>query len=386
MGKPSPLISWSFAAVLTVVSGCEDDPPSAEGSSTGSSDASGGPSAGTTTGGAMSTGSSGSPSSTSDGSSSSGTPETGSSSTGEPTSIDLENLQDWTRVEGRVLYDVVEGYPSAADAHVFRDDSGELTAIYSGADPNEPEYSAIKFARGSEPAVWELGGALLNGTDAPVGQLHKETSFYRRASDGTHQIYYIAYDDEETYRSQIFRAESAELEGPYTVQLEPSIARGLQGENDIQVMTSPSIVESDGTLYMFYCAWSHFEGNDDLQVWVHGATSDDDGDTWTVLGEVDVPVCMEGSLTEGPDGMFYAVAQSEGGITLGRAGEPLGPYEMLPEPVLTPAGPPYEIDELIAPQLYFEDDVLFLYYSGANYSDTDHELGWWTLLAYTSIE
>ena len=225
---------------------------------------------------------------------------------------------------------------------------------------------------------------MLTGIGAPANQLNKETSFYRRASDGRHQIYYIGYEDEQVYASQIFRAESDALEGPYVAGEEPIIARGLQGAHDIQVMTSPSIVEHNGTLHMVYCAWNAFEPSDALRVWVHGATSDDDGDTWTVLGEVSTPVCMEGAITKGPDGRFYAVSQVEEAFVLGRSDEPFGVYEMLPEPILVPEGPPLEI-EMNTPQLFFEDDVVFLYYSGANFSDPDYEYGWWTRLAYTDF-
>ncbi len=71
-------------------------------------------------------------------------------------------------------------------------------------------------------------------------------------------------------------------------------------------MTSPSIVEDEGTLYMMYCAWNDFPN-----LWIYGAISDD-GKTWELVGEVSVPSCMEGSLTKGPDGHFYTVAEFEG--------------------------------------------------------------------------
>lgn len=299
--------------------------------------------------------------------------------------IDLDALQDWTRVEGRVLQDVVDGYGAAADIHVFRDESGELAAVYSGTDPRAPEHAAIKLARATEHGSWDVETTVLSEIGAPVEQRNKETSFYRRTSDGTHQIFYIGYEDETTYASQIFRAESDALDGPYVMEEEPVIARGMQGGHDIQVMTSPSIVEHDGTLLMVYCAWDRFGEDEDLQVWVHGATSNDDGDTWTVLGEVDVPVCMEGALTKGPDGMFYAVSQQEEQFVLARAAEPLGTYQFLPQPILSPLGPPDEI-EMNTPQIFFDDDLAFLYYSGANFSDENYEYGWWTLLAYTALE
>ena len=215
MGKRLPLISLSFAAALTSIAGCDDNPPSSGGSTTGSGDASGDPVPATTTTGSMTTGSSESPGTTSADSTASDSSEAGGSSGEEPPVIDLENLQDWTRVEGRILHDVVDGYGVAADIHVFRDEVGELAAVYSGTDPESPDFASIKLARGSEHAAWEVGPAILNSVGAPPGQRNRETSFYRRTADGTHEVYYIGYDDEETYRSQIFRAQSSDLEGPY---------------------------------------------------------------------------------------------------------------------------------------------------------------------------
>lgn len=96
---------------------------------------------------------------------------------------------------------------------------------------------------------------------------------------------------------------------------------------------------------MVYCAWNAFR--EPTIVWVHGAISDDEG-------------------------------QGEGGFVIGRSETPFGPYEMLPEPVMTSAGAPWEVDEMNTPQLLFEVNTAYLYYSGADYAK-----GWWTMLATT---
>ena len=93
------------------------------------------------------------------------------------------------------------------------------------------------------------------------------------------------------------------------------------------------------------------------------------------------PFFLEGAFTSGPDGYFYAMSQGEGNtFTIGRSEEPFGTYDMLPQAVMTAAGAPWEIDEMNTPQLFFEDDKAYLYYSGADYSK-----GWWTMLATTDF-
>ena len=303
----------------------------------------------------------------------------GDSSTGGLVEIELEDLAVWTRVDAPVLRDASspDGYEVAADIHVFVDDDAQLRAVYTGSS-GEDDYPAIKLARGESHMDWEAGDVVLGAAGSEPSQLNKETSFYRRAASSRHQIYYIGYEDPDVYASQIFRADSDALEGPYTRAADPVVPNGMQAGHDVHLMTSPSIVEHDGAAYMFYCAWNGFP--DPTAVWVHAATSDDDGQTWIVVGEVDVPVCMEGALTRGPDGKFYAVAQQDDGFSIGRADEPLGDYELLAAPVLTPAGAPWEVDEMNTPQLFFAPGRAYLYYSGADYAT-----GWWTMLAYAEL-
>lgn len=295
--------------------------------------------------------------------------------------LDLDALQDWTRHDGPVLYDEDPfGYAVAADIQVFEDEQGQLRAVYTGPNPND-DFATIKFAVAESASVWAPGPVVLGSEGSPPEQRNKETAFYRRTLAGSHQIYFIGYEDEVEYAAQIFVAEANALEGPYVLREDPVVPSGEQDGHEVYLMTSPSIVEHEGVLYMAYCAWDA-PGEQVTAVWVHGATSQDDGQTWTVVGEVDVPVCMEGSFTEGPDGMYYAVSQTDDGTTLslGRAETPFGEYEMLPEPVLTQAGEPWEVDEINTPMLHFGEDTAYLFYSGANYA-----VGWWTLLATTSL-
>jgi len=302
-------------------------------------------------------------------------------STGNDGSIHFEYLQSWQRHSVPVLQDPEPrgGFEVAADPHVFRNQNGALHMIYTGPHPSN-DYATIKLATASSYTDWTVDSVLLAGSNSGNLDLNKETSFYRLADSGKHQIYYIGYEDENVYASQIFVAEADTLKGPYILPNNPIIPTGMQAEHEVVAMTSPSIVEYEEKLYMVYCAWDAFPNP--TAVWVHGATSDDDGQTWDVVGEVLVPTCMEGSFTSGPDGFFYAVAQTGNGFTfsIGRSEQPFGPYDMLSDPVMTLAGVPWEVDEMNTPQLFFEGDTAYLYYTGANYLK-----GWWTMLATADL-
>lgn len=222
----------------------------------------------------------------------------------------LEALSGWQRHGRPILrdHDPSGVYEVAADPHVFRAEDGTLRMVYSGPQDG-PDLATIKLATGRGPTDWTVTGVLLPGGESNAGGLdaNRETAFYRRARSGRHQIYYIGYADEEEYAAQIFVAEADAIEGPYVLPDAPVIAVGEQAGNSVALMTSPSVVEHEGRLFMVYCAWDAFP--EPSAVWVHGAVSDDDGQTWTVVGEVDVPSCMEGALTVGPDGHFYGVGQ-----------------------------------------------------------------------------
>lgn len=296
--------------------------------------------------------------------------------------INFNDLSAWNRFGDQpVLRDFEEqGYEIAADLHPFIDENGEIKGVYTGPVKGS-EYSAIKLAKSDDYVNWKIVGTLVDGLGPSALDSYKETAFYRQARSGKHQIYYIGYNDGDVYDARIFKAEADQLEGPYTLADAPVIDIGLQDGQQIELMTSPSIVSYEDDLYMLYCAWDSF--NNTTQVWTMGAISRDDGKTWGEHQRVDAPVCMEGAFTQGPDNQYYAIGEQDIGFVMGRAAMPFGNYERLPNPVLTAAGAPWESDEMIAPQLLFDDknQTVYLYYSGA-----DHLTGWWTMLATTQFQ
>ena len=285
--------------------------------------------------------------------------------------------EGFERAGAPVLRDPIpsENYEAASDPHAVSTDEG-LVIIYSGDDGGQ---ISTKLARADGQGGWALSEILLGRNDGPAGAALKETPFYRRAANGEHQIYFIGYDDETTYRSQVYLAVADDLAGPYEILPEPVVPLGIMDGKDVRLITSPSIVEHDGQLHMAFLAWNGFE--DVTAVWALGGTSDDNGRSWQGIREVAVPIGMEGQISARPGGGYVAVAASEygdgEGIMLGCADHPFGPYDGPDAPLLAQTGKGWEKDEITAPQMFFDENgAPTLFYTGA-----DHQKGWWIMQA-----
>ncbi len=75
-------------------------------------------------------------------------------------------------------------------------------------------------------------------------------------------------------------------------------------------MTSPSIFKHNGLLYLTFIGWNDSPSKVS-EVWVLGATSTDDGYTWSNFQVVETKIGMEGQVTKAPDGSFYSVYTSD---------------------------------------------------------------------------
>lgn len=286
---------------------------------------------------------------------------------------------EWHRSLEPVFRDKIDGenYEVASDPHVFPIGSGENAMIYSGDDQGN---ISIKLAKTVDSGAWAFSRVLIGETTGHPVPLNKETPFYRLSESGEHQIYFIGYDDEETYQAQVYLAVSKALEGPYTIAPIPIVQRGSLAGKNVHLITSPSVVEHEGRLWMVFLAWNGFE--DVTEVWSMGAISDDNGRTWSSVRELDIPIGMEGQLTKTPDNRFVATNtgefQSAEAIFMSCAEHPFGPYQTQKLPILEPKGAPWEVDEIIAPQISFdaETNLPTLFYTGA-----DHARGWWIMSA-----
>lgn len=288
-------------------------------------------------------------------------------------------FKNWTKTAKPVLRDKHAGepYETASDSHALVTANGKLRMLYSG---DQDDRISIKLARGRTWKNWSPGPTLVGPDQGQRPSRSKETSFYRRADDGKHQIFFVGYGNGNTYRSQIYLAEADSLAGPYKMKRKPVIRRGTLAGKPVHTITSPGIVSHRGKLYMTFVAWDDFQNVS--QVWTMGAVSTDDGRSWTNIREVPVPVAMEGQVTKTPAGKFLAVRSGEhqGGeaIFLACADRPFGPYTELRKPILTPAGPPWEVDEFTAPQITFDPSTgrAYLFYTASR-----ENKGWWIMRA-----
>ncbi|GAA0871739.1 hypothetical protein GCM10009117_08850 [Gangjinia marincola] len=285
----------------------------------------------------------------------------------------------WKRETAPVLRDSIDGinYQVASDPHVFME-NGTLNMIYTGDADGIP---SIKLATGNALNNWTIEKTLL-GSLGPSGlDIYKETGFYRKSSTGKHQIYYIGYNDEDAYESQIFLAEADELEGPYVQQDAPLVSKGLLAGKNVYSITSPSVVEHEGKLYMAFIGWNDSPENV-TEVWIIGATSTDQGHSWSDFQLVDTRIGMEGQVTKTTDNRFIAVRTGEyedkEAIFYSSALHPFGPWMEKEDPILIQAGAPFEKDQIIAPQIFIvpETGEEILFYTGA-----DQSLGWWVMMA-----
>lgn len=290
------------------------------------------------------------------------------------------NTKQWVRdVQNPILRDfhTTENYQSASDGHVFYHNN-LLYMIYSG-DANG--VSSIKLARGNTINDWEVVGSLLSEPNSTQTDINKETSFYRKANSGKHQIYYIGYEDGNTYQSQLFLAEANAIEGPYTQLPNPIVARGIIANKNVYLITSPSVVEHNGILYLMFIGWNNAP-EQVTEVWIFGATSTDDGHTWSNFEIINTPIGMEGQVTKTPEGNFVAVRTAdyngEEALFYATSNHPYGPWTTSETPILTKDNSNLEEDEIIAPQITFDNQTgeEYLFYTGSK-----HEEGWWMLLA-----
>lgn len=292
---------------------------------------------------------------------------------------DVLNIIEWTRESVPVLRDTIIGinYQVASDAHVFTEE-GNLYMTYTGDENDKP---AIKLAETNTLNNWSPSKTLLSAAGPSGLDVYKETGFYRKSSNGKHQIYYIGYPDEATYEAQIFLAEADSLDGAYAQMNSPIVSKGIIAGKDVYCMTSPSVVEHQGLLYMTFIGWDN-SPNSVTEVWVMGATSEDHGHTWNNFQLVDTRIGMEGQLTKLSDNSYIAVRtgdfEDKEAIFYATATHPFGPWTEEENPILIQAGPPFEKDEIIAPQIFIEpvsgEELLF--YTGADYS-----IGWWIMMA-----
>lgn len=290
-----------------------------------------------------------------------------------PSVVNFSLLSTWTRASGNPIFGGTSG-DFAADPHVWEESPGVYYMVYTtdfgGAQ-------AIGMARSTNLLTWtpitspQYGSQyVIRGNGPAAGQNNQETAVHLKTASGQHQIYYIGYDNELVYAAQIYRATASSVEGPYTRESAPVIPFGAPGSYDDGAMTSPTIVEHEGKLYMVYIAWDDIPSGAP-NVINAGAISTDDGVTWAKSGKLDWSGIfgVEAHIEKGPDGKFYRVGtETPAGsdvLSVGVASHPFGVYTKLAS-VLTLGGASVgEVDSITGGTLLFNTNTrrVYMYYS-----------------------
>lgn len=286
-------------------------------------------------------------------------------------------LSSWTRMPPSPLFGGTAGN-FAADPYVWADGPNDYYMIYT---TDFAGTQAIAMARSSNLITWTPISSpqysseyIIRGNGPAAGQNNQETAVYYKTPGGQHQIYYIGYDSLATYQSQIYRATSTSITGPYTRETNPVLAFGSAGTYDDAAMTSPTIVVSGSTLYMAYVAWADSPVGPTPGVINAGATAGTDGVTWTKTSSIDFTTMfgVEGHIEKGPDGLFYRVGtetvSTQDVLSVGYASSPFGPYTKYAS-VLTIGGAGVgEVDSITGATLYFNklNRRVYMYYSAVN--------------------
>lgn len=305
--------------------------------------------------------------------------------------IDFSSMQSWTRHPSSPIFGGTAGN-FAADPHVWEETPGTYYMVYT---TDYAGTQAIGMATSSDLVHWTPISSpqysseyVIRGNGPSAGQNNQETAIHYKTASGQHQLYYIGYDNEATYQSQIYRATASSVTGPYTRESSPVIPFGAPGSYDDAAMTSPTIVSFAGTLYMAYVAWADSPTSPTPTVINAGATSSNDGTTWTKTGTIswsDV-FGVEAHVEKGPDGLFYRVGTEVPSgadvLSLGVANNPFGPYTVAHN-IYTMGGPSVgEVVSITGACLFFNrrERRLYIYYSAV---DTGG-FPWMTGLATTS--
>ena len=291
--------------------------------------------------------------------------------------IPLDSFAAWVRNPNNPIFSGFTGTELVAgDAHVWEESPGSYRMVYTD-DFNDR--TSIAMAISNDLVNWQLignsefpNGVILGGAGPGGKDISLETAFYRKATDGKHQVYYIGYMDENVYNAAIYLAEASQIQGPYTRAEDPVIT-WTSGGPDAHAMTSPTIVEHEGVLYMTYIGWEAFPNG---PVHVVGATSMTDGRSWSKRGALDWDDIfgVEAHTEKGPDGLFYragigADAQGNDMILFGRSNHPFGPYTLVSRLNLSPAGPAVgEGTTIMSPSLVFDhaNTTLYMHYAAVD--------------------
>lgn len=273
----------------------------------------------------------------------------------------------------------------AADPTVLRD--GALWRMFytDGIQDAGGTQLVIAQAVSTDGLTWtQVGGNMTDGivVSGPGGDMaNLEAACIFKAGD-TYVLLFSAYADSAGPLSGFPAALYAAVSNDglnYAVVGGGPVLAPTSGWYDNEAIYSPTVVAHDGGYLMLYCGHAYVDATavgGDIGVRLLAATSTD-GITWTkhdapLLGADAALTWMsdgvaEPSMVQGPDGKWYlfftGLHGDERAIGIAVAADPLGPWDVEPQPIITaaslglPAG-----SRTVAPEAELVDGTLRLWF------------------------
>lgn len=119
---------------------------------------------------------------------------------------------------------------------------------------------------------------VLYSDDVPFTGLAALASSALVEPDGTWVLYFYTWNSTSTAESEIGRATATDPLGPWTVDPEPVLSHGADGEWDSTSVDAPSVVRTDDGYLMYYAGFSQ-------ETRAIGVATSEDGLIWTKQSE-----------------------------------------------------------------------------------------------------
>jgi predicted GH43/DUF377 family glycosyl hydrolase len=252
--------------------------------------------------------------------------------------------------------------------------------------PGEDHFrSAICQATSDDGFEWAnitsegpIEGMVLRGRDGEWDE-HLEASFVVKRAD-EYLLYYSGYGNEGVpamgYPAALAVARSTDGVTFERVEDGP-IIQPTPGWLDNDAVYSPTIYEEDGQLVMIYAGHCYTTCNAGYGVNLLGARSNDgvhwiketepvlqavDGLEWTRDG------VAEPGIVVGPDGLLYlfftGLLDEQRAIGVARGESLLGPWDVLPDPIIVPSPDGFDAGGALAPDVHIEGDLARMWFLG----------------------
>lgn len=280
------------------------------------------------------------------------------------------------------------GQYSASDPTILRD--GDLYRMFytEGSNDGTRIRPAIAEAVSADGQTWTQlggnvgGGIVVEGDGAAKANLEGACIFKAGA---TYVLLYSGYADgavpNDSFPASLYAATSTDGL-TFTPVADAPVLAPTQGWFDNDAVFSPTVVQTASGYLMLYAGHSYSDGaaiGGPQGVVLLAATSPD-GIAWT---KADAPVLLadpsiawtidgvaEPSLLLGPDGLYYlfftGLHGDERAIGIAVAADPLGPWTVAPQPIITAAALGLAPGStVIAPHAELDNGVLRLWFSAA---------------------